>query len=160
MTRERIAYDAPGTLYGLLGRFYPLIVPLLSIAIGTEIGGILAHGAATLGHPKVPYLYNPIDGFKWFAGSAVDPGNKQLLLAAEGFGYSVLAICMLTFGQMLIDFAHGRSWGPLNFLFYAVTMVGDLETLFKGYPPSFTWWGTGGVMDRTVGSRARKPPAR
>ena len=160
MTRPRVAYDAPLSLLGVLGRFYPLIIPLLAFPIGTEIGAVRAHGDPTLGHALLPFLYSPLAGFTW-AGSLSQAHTPAVEIAGDTFAFTLLIAVLATFFLMIVDFAHGRSWGPLNIVFIVLTVWNDFDTTLRGFPSTFTWWGSGGVVDREASGRSlrRKPPA-
>jgi hypothetical protein len=159
MSRPRATYNAPTSLTGVLGRFYPIIIPVLSFPVATEIGALRAHSDAALGHPILPYLFAPFAGVGWVAASA-QTQSLAINIAATSVEWTVFVGFMTTFGLMLIDFAHGRSWGPLNIVFVVITLWSDVERSLRFIPPSHTWWGGGGMMDSAARRRSskRKPP--
>lgn len=118
---------------GFFATFYPIIILVLALPVGTEIGAWLAGFAADLGPPIVPFVYAPLAGAHWFAVGTSAGGSHAMKLAGEGFAYTVLACLGIVYGLMMNDMFRGRSWGPLNVVFIIVWLFANGDGM-RGSP--------------------------
>jgi hypothetical protein len=154
--RERLALATPPGWRGFLWRWYPAILAVVWIPIGTEVGGAVGHYASRLGHTVVPGIYPPWFALVWMrADVASDPMTTG---AIDAVVLSFLACLLLLVTLVLLDFTSGRSFGIFNGPILILMLVSSIDMILEGIPPAYTWLG-GGTSDGTYRGR-RSPPAR
>ena len=103
---------------------------VITFSLGTQIGGIAGRIDPVSGHPVLPHIYAPFA--EWGRCVALAHDHVEALESAASGVIGTLIFCfMLTVPLIAIDFSHGRSLGPLNYVIAIFTMSVDFDTTLR-----------------------------
>jgi hypothetical protein len=136
-----LALATPPGLRGFVWRWYPLILALGWIPLGTEAGAIAGRFAPSLGAQLLPGIYPPWFALRWLnATTLADPATSAVVPAVV---LSFVACSLVLLVLVANDFTSGRSFGIFDVPIYLMLAVSSLDMVMDGIPPAYTWLGGG-----------------
>ena len=143
-------------MFRFIARWYPLLVVILILPIGTTAGGIAGHNDPSLGHTVVPYLYPPWRFFDWLSAGGTNREVPPLQHAGITSMWTMIILFFATFIAMLIERTRGRDFGWfINALFFLIMLQHDISNTANAYNSNTDFLGSGGIADR---SKPRNSP--